>query len=264
MTGNTLTLAFACIGERLNSLLDNLSNLSVPNNVNIIVLVQKPQADTHELVENIAINVIVLDNIGLSKSRNAAINNADSDFIWFLDDDVQITNQDINAALAIINENQADFYRIKIGCIEWQDKTFKKYKNVKSPSKLNLLQISSIEIIANLNFIKNKQIKFNENIGLGTKYQCNEENNFLIDAWEQGAIFKFIDEVLIRHTCIFEGRVLATNEIFEIRGATASRYGFIGYLLLIRWSLRYLIKEKKISYISALIKGFLRKYQRYT
>ena len=64
----------------------------------------------------------------MSKSRNAAINNANSDYIWFLDDDVQITNQDINSALAIINENQANFYRIKIGCIEWHDKTFKNYK----------------------------------------------------------------------------------------------------------------------------------------
>ena len=129
MTGNTLTLAFACIGERLNSLLDNLSSLSVPNNVNIIVLVQKPQPDTLAISEKTTINVIVLESIGLSKSRNAAISNAESDYIWFLDDDVQITNQDITAALGIINENKADFYRIKIGCIEWHDQTFKKYKS---------------------------------------------------------------------------------------------------------------------------------------
>ncbi len=263
MTSKTLTLAFACLGERLPKLLENLDSISSNEHVSITVLVQKPVESSKDIAKKSAHNIVILDSIGLSKSRNAAITHSFSDFIWFLDDDVQLSNTDIDSVLAIINSNDADFYRVKIGCIEWQDKTFKKYKSIKRPSKLNLLQISSIEIIANLNFIKEKQLRFNEKIGLGTKYQCNEENNFLIDAWEQGAIFKFIDQVLIRHTCIFEGRVLANNEIFEIRGATASRYGLLGYLLIIRWSLRYLVREKKISYISALIKGFFRKYQRY-
>ncbi|GHE80543.1 glycosyltransferase [Thalassotalea profundi] len=263
MADKTLTLAFSCIGERFYSLLDNLSSLSIPHNVNIIVIIQKPQFDTHNLIDNTSVNVIVLDNIGLSKSRNAAIMYAHSDFIWFLDDDVLLTNNDIEAVLAIINAGNADFYRAQIGCIEWHDKTFKQYKSVKKPSKLNLLQISSIEVIANLTFIKNKQLTFNENIGLGTKYQCNEENNFLIDAWEHGARFTFVDKVFVRHTCIFENRVLANNEIFEIRGATASRFKIVGILLLIRWTLRYLITEKKLSYISALYKGYFRGYSSY-
>ncbi|GAA5142163.1 glycosyltransferase family 2 protein [Thalassotalea piscium] len=263
MTSKTLTLAFACIGERLPSLLESLTSIESHARLHIIILVQKPLTDTLNIVSAATENIIILDNIGLSKSRNAAITNANSDYIWFLDDDVQITNQDITAALAIIDKGNADFYRVKIGCIEWHDKTFKKYEPINKPNKLHLLKISSIEIIANLNFIKSKRIKFNESIGLGTKYQCNEENNFLIDAWEQGARFKFIDKVLIRHTCIFEGRVLATDKIFEIRGATASRYHVFGILLMLRWSVRYLLKEKKLSYIRALFKGYFKGYNNY-
>ena len=263
MTRKTLTLAFACIGERLPTLLNNLATLAGSEHLNIIIIVQKPLTDTSTIAENTPITIKILDTIGLSKSRNAAIKYANSDYIWFLDDDVQLTNNDITAALAIINQNKADFYRIKIGCIEWHDQTFKKYKSIKNPSKLNLLQISSIEIIANLNFIKNKNLAFNENIGLGTKYQCNEENNLLIDAWEHGAKFHFVDKVIVRHTCVFEHRVLANNEIFEIRGATASRFKVLGILLIIRWTLRYLIKEKKLSYITALIKGYTLGYKHY-
>jgi len=263
MTSKTLTLAFACLGERLPSLLESLTSINSQVRLSIIILVQKPLKDTENIANASPENIIILNDIGLSKSRNAAIEHSNSNFIWFLDDDVLLTNNDIEAAFRVINESNADFYRVKIGCIEWLDKTFKKYKPIKKPSKLNLLQISSIEIIANLEFIKDKQLSFNENIGLGTPFQCNEENNFLIDAWEQGAKFQFIDEVLIRHTCIFEHRVLATNEIFEIRGATASRYQAFGILLMLRWCIRYLIKEKKLSFITSLFKGYFKGYKDY-
>ena len=184
MTSKTLTLAFACLGERLPKLLESLAMITSNEQVDIVVLVQKPTQSSADIAAESNINIVILDNVGLSKSRNAAIKHANSDFIWFLDDDVQLSDSDINDVLVLINSNEADFYRAKIGCIEWHDKTFKKYEPINKPNKLHLLKISSIEIIANLNFIKNKQIKFNENIGLGTKYQCNEENNFLIDAWE--------------------------------------------------------------------------------
>lgn len=263
MNQTSLTLAFACLGQRLSSLLTNLTTLSNNKSVNLLILVQKGSPDEKPLSLPDNTKVIYLNNIGLSKSRNAAIKNATTDYIWFLDDDVALTNQDIDDALTIVKSGKADFYRIKIGCIEWQEKTFKQYRKNSKVSRLNLLQVSSIEIIANLGFIKKHQMTFNENIGLGTPYQSCEENNFLIDAWDHGAHFEFIDQVLVRHTCIFEERILATNNIFEIRGATASRYPLIGPLLIGRWLLRYLIKEKKFSYLIALLKGYCRGYTYY-
>jgi hypothetical protein len=131
---------------------------------------------------------------------------------------------------------------------------------VNKVSRLNLLQVSSIEIIADLDFIKTNNIRFNENIGLGTNYQGAEEVHFLLDAWDKGASFSFIDNVLVRHTCIFEQRVLSNKNIFTIRGATASRFGFLGYLLLIRWTIRYFIKERNFSNIIAMFQGFHRGY----
>jgi len=263
MNSKTLTLAFSSLGKTLPDLLSNLNKLSLPDDVEILVMVQKPQEESSLLIIAEHIKIVNLTTVGLSRSRNAAIMEAKSNYIWFLDDDVQLTNSDIGKVLDIINTDSADFYRVKIGCIEWKDKTFKTYKPVNKSTKLNLLQISSIEIIANLDFIKKNELLFNENIGLGTRYQCNEENNFLIDAWDKGAKFNFIDEVLIRHTCIFEGRILPNNGIFEIKGATASRFGLLGALLVLRWSVRFFIKERKFSYVSSLVKGFVRGYSFY-
>ncbi|MDX2369983.1 MAG: glycosyltransferase [Colwellia sp.] len=259
---NSLTLAFSCLGERLPTLLENLAGLIglVSENIHFLVVVQKWNAEQKCMVEPKSVQLCFLPSIGLSKSRNAVIDNAKTSHVWFLDDDVQLTVENIVEAEKLLDSDKANFYRVNIGCIEWHDKTFKQYKKVKNVSRLNLLQVSSIEIIADLEFIKINNIRFNEKIGLGTDYQGAEEIHFLLDAWDKGASFSFIDDVLVRHTCIFEQRVLSNKNIFTIRGATASRFGFTGYLLLIRWAMRYIIKERNISNVLAMFKGFFRGY----
>jgi len=260
MKEKTLTLAIACLGERLDSLIQHLSTLRVNSSLKIIICVQRYD-DSHLLIE-IPSHIVVSfeDTKGLSRNRNKALALANTDYVWFLDDDVQLCDGDVKQVLKIIQSGDSDFYRVKIGCIEWADKTFKSYKNIDKFRKLNLLQVSSIEIIADLNFINTHNIRFNEKIGLGTDYQGGEENHFLIDSWECGATFKHIDKVLVRHTCIFDERVLVNHKIFQIRGATASRFGLIGVALMLRWSWRYLWQEKDISLILSLCKGYLRGY----
>lgn len=258
----SLTLAFSCLGERLPALLENISALNekINENIRFLVVVQKWQTDQKDIVAPMSVQLCFLPSIGLSKSRNAVIDNTKTSHVWFLDDDVQLTPDNIAAAENLLDSDKANFYRVNIGCTEWHDKTFKQYKKVKNVSRLNLLQVSSIEIIADLEFIKRNNIRFNENIGLGTSYQGAEEVHFLLDAWDKGASFKFIDNVLVRHTCIFEERVLSNKNIFTIRGATASRFGLLGCLLLIRWTSRYFIKERKLSNVLAMFKGFVRGY----
>jgi len=258
----SLTLAFSCLGNTLTSLLNNLELITAKENLKILVIVQKWEAKQPEQKSK-KIDLVFLDNIGLSRSRNAAIKHANTNYIWFLDDDVALENTDIDDVLNIIQTGVTEFYRVKVGCIEWKNKLFKNYKKLEKVRKINLLQVSSIEIIANLDYVKKSQLLFNENIGLGTVYPSNEENNFLIDAWDSGAKFTFIDKVLIRHTCIFDDRILASDKIFEIKGATASRFNFLGVLLLCRWFFRFSIFHKNLGYGISLIKGFLRGYKHY-
>jgi len=263
MKNKSLTLAFSCLGEKFIELTNQIALLTLTSDISVVIVLQKPLIGSSTVIVGDSIKVIVVDTIGLSKSRNTAMSYATSDFIWFLDDDVSLASTSFDEVLACINQEQADFFRVQIGCIESKKETYKKYKKIRYFKKLNLLQVSSIEIIANLSFIKLHHLQFNEKIGLGTKFNAGEDNNFLIDAWQVGAVFTSVDKVMVRHTCVFDGRILATNDIFEIRGATASRFGMLGMLIIIRWSIRYLIKEKKWSYIWALLRGFVRGYDRY-
>lgn len=251
------------MGNSLPTLLSRLKDLRLPEEVNVLIVVQRydERIDTSDVPEKITI--VNSDSIGLSRSRNIALANVDTDYIWFLDDDVLLRDTDLVDVQSLISERQANFYRVQIGCIEYDDRLFKHYKPMPKVRVLNLLQFSSIEIIADLKFIKQNHIRFNENIGLGTKFPANEENNFLLDAWQKGATFEFVPKTLVLHTCNFENRILATDSIFEIRGATASRFGVLGIVILIRWLLRFGLKYRKLSYLKSMVRGFFNKYASY-
>ncbi|MDC1255996.1 glycosyltransferase [bacterium] len=256
----TLTLAFSCLGKNLEQLIKSLELITVSEKVKILIVVQKWECKKAE-IESKNIKVVYLDSVGLSRSRNSAIKYAETNHIWFLDDDVLLNNENVLAALDIINSEKSNFYRVRVGCIEWDNKDFKRYKKIDRVKKIHLLQCSSIEIIADLDFIRSFSISFNEKIGLGTPYQANEENNFLIDSWEQGASFTFVDQVLVRHTCLVEARVPMDNKICQIKGATASRYKILGLGLLCRWVFRFGLSQRRGDFALSLFKGFLRGYK---
>ncbi|MFD2168205.1 glycosyltransferase [Thalassotalea euphylliae] len=261
-----LTLAFSSMGERVFTLLEYLSTIKLGDKTEVIIVVQKAPSTLQDLyysADSVPVKVLKTKTTGLSKSRNEAINHCKGRFTWFLDDDIQFDDHHINRIIQLVSKGNNDFYRLQIGCLEDHTKTFKVYKNVQTPSKLNMLQVSSIEIIAKTKFIQDNHLRFNENIGLGTQYPANEENNFLIDAWENGAKFEFVDEVLIRHTCLFEGRLLSSKGIFEIRGATASRLGALALPLLVFWSVKYILKREQPSMILSMVKGFFSGYKKY-
>ena len=129
--------------------------------------------------------------------------------------------------------------------------------------KLEKLINSELASKVQNSFIKNNELKFNEEIGLGTRYQACEDINFLIDAWENGASFQNINEVMVRHTCNFQKRIIATNGIYEVRGATASRYKFLGLIIVLKWAVISLTKFKRIGYSYFLIKGYITGYNNY-
>ena len=257
----TITLAFSCIGSNLDNLIGMLDNLTVHDHIEFLIVVQRA-VDDNKYSYCDHIKIIFSDTVGLSKSRNIAISHASKDYIWFLDDDVIIENQYI---VQLLNEIQCnalvDFFRVKIGCIENSGEFYKTYTKLDPVRKFHLLKFSSIEIVCRRKFVQQHQIGFNERLGLGTPLQATEEANFLIDAWDKGAQFKMIEQMLVKHTCIFDDRVLANNNIMLARGAIASRFGLIGFVLLAHWSLRYVVKYKKLSYLSNLLRGYFVGYR---
>lgn len=261
-----LTLCFSTMGDRLADLLPLLNRLKT-SKVAILVVIQKWQdAQKLQFKDGEQIRFIWSKEIGLSRSRNLAVANASTDFIWLLDDDVDIKPNQLDELIGILSTNQykAEILRVRVGCCEDNQAFYKNYTLQEHVSRLDLLRMNSIELIVNRRFVVENNLLFNVNIGLGTAFPGGEEIHFLLDAVEAKGQVKMVHKSYVYHSCLEGGRrKTESDEIMEIRGATASRFGMLGPLLIARWSLRYLMRDKKVSVVFALIKGYLKGYKAY-
>ncbi|WP_024597825.1 glycosyltransferase [Pseudoalteromonas sp. TAE56] len=166
----------------------------------VIIMAQFESENSNEILTE-KVKLFKSMDKGLSKSRNFLMSNSSSDYIWLLDDDVSISEEQIKNVEAIINNIKYECTDVFIGKILTAGTSNTPFKNYSKERKgiIGLLQTSSIEIILNRNFIVENNIKYDERLGLGAMYPCGEENFFLIDTWNKKAKFKFLDIFTLSH-----------------------------------------------------------------
>ena len=154
-----------------------------------------------------------------------------------------------------IENESADIYTFRISK-GYNKKLYKKYSNRKKINRLNALKVSSIEIVASKNKIDKYSISFNENFGLGSKYPICEENLFLLDCLTYGLLAIHIPKIIVIHSGDSARFKPITNNALIAQGYLCKRIGIIGFLLLIRWYLRMIIRYRKIFAIKYFIRGY--------
>ncbi|EFA9249476.1 glycosyltransferase family 2 protein, partial [Escherichia coli] len=129
-----LTLAFSTIQDNFNDLLDYTCGLTLPDEVEIIIINQNFQIDNdhkeknmlHTAYENI--NIYTYYEKGISLSRNRAIERCKTKYIWFLDDDVRIIEEKLNKLVIKLKSCIDCAYIVKIGSLEDSSLFYKNYK----------------------------------------------------------------------------------------------------------------------------------------
>lgn len=234
----TLTLAVSTLADNIKNAENVLLDI---NGCNKLIIVQGSNECFNEIKNEIL--YIYTNEIGISKSRNKAIENSDTDYIWFLDDDV-IVNESFIKFFVSNNSVYGDVCFTRIYCSD-VERIYKNYRK-KRKSKLSLLQVSSIEIIASLRFLKLNNIKFNIEYGLGSRYPSGEENHFLLDCYKYSATFQDFDDFGVYHPCLENKRsaVYLWNKSGypESKKKIANRFNvFLSSLLKIRWAYRAML-----------------------
>ena len=137
------------------------------------------------------------DEIGLSKSRNMALNNATGEYLVITDDDLEYVDGYEEIICNAFKKNpKADIIVFQVEGIEC---TFKKYgKKEKKISYLSSLHVSSVEIVMRRNSIKKTNVRFAEEFGSGAKYKMGEENIFLFDCLKAGMKIYYEPKVIAR------------------------------------------------------------------
>jgi glycosyltransferase involved in cell wall biosynthesis len=243
-----LTIAYSTIGERINE-------LNIPpkfNGINYLIIHQS-QDLAQELDNNKFsrddIQYFKIDSIGLSRSRNSAIEKCNTKYIYFCDDDVQIKFESLILALDEIIKYKLDIFT---GQFQFNNGKFpKKYKKYRFiHNRISIGSVSSIEIIANVAELKSKNIHFNEDFGLGSKYPSGEEYLFLYDCLVKDLKVSYSPLCIAIHPEISSGLdyYSTPNKIIAKRKIIIKAFGKFSIIFLILFWLKKIYKPLKLGF----------------
>lgn len=214
----------------------------------------------HQKYHNISINnnslmsrndvtIINDDGIGLTRSRNIAIEHARFDYCYVLDDDVTILNEAIDILLSI--QDDLDLMTFRVATPEGS--MFKPYAlKEKKIDIISAARICSIEIMFKKSSIESYNIKFDERFGLGTKLPSGEEYIFISECLKKGLKCKYFPITTVIHEYESSGddffssleKIKAKKEMFKV--ITGKKYSFLWFAFLIK-KIPVLIKKKSLS-----------------
>lgn len=198
---------------------------------------------------------------GLSKSRNRAIQYSTADTALIADDDVifcEDFEKKIKAGFAQFPD--ADILTFKI--ITPSGEPYKNYStDAFKHTRSSIFKVSSVEIVLRPDKIREAQLEFDEQFGLGATYPSSEEMIFLNDALSKGLNIYFVPEYIVSHPLESSGKIL-DEKFFLSKGALIRR--LYGTSLHLGFGLAFLLKQfmkpqKSISLFRAIsesMKGF--------
>lgn len=211
---------------------------------NILIINQSNSTILISDFENV--RVINVNEKGLSKSRNLAIENASKKICLIADDDVVYFQNFEKQIIAAFNQNTEasiiTFNHQREGLDAPQNSSQITFNH----SYKSIWNVCSIEIAFQVKDIKENTICFDENFGLGSYFKTAEEYLFLMAAINQRLRTLFYPFVIVSHPLITSGENQGSDSILFARGAlfykTKANLSYI-------WLLKYVFFLARNEYI---------------
>jgi GT2 family glycosyltransferase len=132
-------------------------------------------------------SVFYLNSVGVAKSRNSAIQNANGTYLLFGDDDVVFHEQALTEALRYLDHHP----EVSLLLTSAVDETGSLRKNYPTKltklTKFNCAKAATYEMIVRVADIKKRGVLFDESFGAGAKNYLGDEYIFIADLISQGA-----------------------------------------------------------------------------
>lgn len=240
-----LTIAISTFGARCNFIYE----FNFSDKVKYLILLQGDDSYVDESYYNYInklsnVQLLKLDTIGVAYSRNTAIEFCQTPWIWFMDDDVTIPDESIAHALTLINQGgQNNVFISEVKSPEGFD--IKTYKLSHSSNIKSVLNVGTIQIIANATAIKNANVKFPINMGAGTENNLCDEPIFLhrLSKMINNLSFLFPSGLYVIHPLESSGIVYSTPG--SVRSRAMLFRELYGFPLCIFASIYFLCKHRK-------------------
>ncbi|WP_338350393.1 glycosyltransferase [Nonlabens tegetincola] len=188
-----------------------------------------------EITENIIIvnqGTVVLDSeysniqvindaqLGLSRSRNIAIQNASKPLCWILDDDVQLLPGAIESVIESHNTNNTAIITFKTRSDD--NEPYYTLGDVsKQHDRKSIRKVLSPEITFKHKEIINK-LSYDERFGLGSTFEDSENYIFLKEALDKGVSLMSDPKFVVKHPKTTSSDMVVTDRVIKARGALAA------------------------------------------
>ncbi len=211
-----------------------------------ILVINQTTEDRTLVSKQPKIRVINSFEIGLSKSRNLALEHAIGEIVLIADDDIVYVENFQKTILSAFDscENAA--------LISFQilNTVGDLYRNYFTKSRLYSLRsvenIMSVEIALNRKLILGYSIFFDTNFGLGSKFETAEEYIFSREVITKGLKAYFYKQSIASHPFCNSGQALETDKNVYARAALHYKlYGRMAYI----WLPKYLFFLLRHNYI---------------
>lgn len=203
---------------------------------------------------------------GLSNNRNNAIKMASDNFakqgyyIYICDDDVTLVKEGLLEAINVMKNKNLACLTAVVGT---ETGFFKNYKSKPyKHTKLSIAKVSSIEILADLDFINSHKIQFDARFGLGSKYPSGEEFIFLNDIITKKGRVIYYPAQICTHPPVSSGSDFYTDSGKIIaKGAMLSKvFSFpLNYIMILAFSIKkhkiYQHKLSLLKFLRQMLKG---------
>ena len=210
-----LTIGYSTLANRAK-------NIKFLTSVNNLVIVQNPDSSLLPSF-NAEVELFELNNRGVAKSRNTAIDKADTEYLLFGDDDIEFNEIGVTAAVNYLNSNPG----ISILLMQAVDETGKLRKSYPTKShqlKLtNSAKAATYEMMIRVSDIKGAGIKFDENFGAGATNYLGDEYIFIADALRSGLNGQFEPIVIATHSTESSGSLRNSTTDRRARAKIFSR-----------------------------------------
>ncbi|RWR01197.1 hypothetical protein ED28_14850 [[Pantoea] beijingensis] len=266
-----IVIGISTMNDGILLLLPKIKNLSDKFDVIICHQVTNKEEYKYNFLEaESSIRIVVKYEKGLSRSRNILLMTAIEsgyDYLIVSDDDVEYCLEGLEFLQSLLIKNKTNEH-FQIMSVTKEGMPRKKYRNRDFYlDGLDVFKVSSIEMCLNLTLIKEANISFDNNFGLGALYPVGEEAVLLCDIKKAGQDIKFVPVAVTIHPIESTGLLLYSNpDMVMSRGALFRRcfntfQGF--FMLLLFWAKKFCLPtsyKKNISAGNALtlmIKGYV-------
>lgn len=196
-----------------------------------------------ETADGLKVNVTGSCERGVGRSRNMALDEADSEIVLFSDDDIVYSEGYADRVLkAFESEPGADIIMFNVNVREERRTYFiNKRKNV---HKWNVGRYPAYAAAARLDSIRKAGVRFSLLFGGGAEYSCGEDSLFLMDCLKAGLKIKAVPELIGREEASGSTWFHGYNDKFFIdRGVLF--YFLYGRLAPV-WAVRYVMTKKSL------------------